>query len=152
MIQDIIYTFLLSLSPFGEGRAGIPYGVANDVPVLVAYGVGVIGNLLVFPVFYQIIVFSNKFFWRSRTYKKGAIYLARRAKKGANKKIEKYGVWGLMVFVMIPLPVTGAYVGTIAAYLMQMSFKKSLFAISVGVFIALSIIAGGSQIVLLMST
>jgi uncharacterized membrane protein len=50
--------------------------------------------------------------------------------------IKKYGVWGLMVFVMIPLPITGAYTGTIAAYLFRISYKKSLIAISIGVTIS----------------
>jgi uncharacterized membrane protein len=153
MIQAIILTFLWSLSPLGEGRVGIPYGISEDLPLWIAFIVGLAGNLLIFPIFFKLIELTNKIFWKkSRTYKKGALYFAKRAKRGAGKQIEKYGVWGLMVFVMIPLPVTGAYVGTIAAYMMQMSFKKSLFAISLGVFIALSIIAGGSQIVLLLSS
>ena len=41
-----------------------------------------------------------------------------------------------MVFVMIPLPVTGAYTGTIAAYLFRISYKKALIAISIGVTIS----------------
>ena len=137
----------------GEGRVGIPYGISKDLPIWIAYISGLAGNLLIFPIFFKLIEMSNRLFWkRSRTYKKGALFFAKRAKRGAGKKIDKYGVWGLMVFVMIPLPVTGAYVGTIAAYMMQMSFKKSLFAISIGVLIALSIITGGSQIVLILSS
>lgn len=142
MIEDILYTFFLSLSPLGEGRAGIPWGYLKlELPLWVAFFSGLIGNLLVFPLFFKLIQMTNKLFWsNSRTYKKGALFFAKRAKRGAGKKIDKYGVWGLMVFVMIPLPVTGAYVGTIAAYMMQMSFKKSLLSISTGVIIALTII------------
>ncbi len=147
MIEELIYTFLFSLSPLGEGRVGIPFGVAGGLSVWMAYSIGLIGNLLIFPIFYKLIELGNKYLWRFYAYKKSAIFLSRRAKRGANKNLEKYGAWGLMVFVMIPLPVTGAYVGTIAAYIMPISYKRSFLAISVGVIIALTIIALGTSAV-----
>lgn len=146
MIEELIYTFLLSLSPFGEGRVGIPFGITNGLSVGTAFVVGLIGNLLIFPVFYYLITIGNRYLWQYKSYKKGAIYLAKRAKRLTGKNMRKYGVWGLMVFVMIPLPVTGAYVGTIAAYLMSLSYKKSFLSISSGVIIALSIITGGASL------
>lgn len=151
MLEDYLYTFLLSLSPLGEGRVGIPYGISKGITPSVAFAVGLLGNLLVFPLFYRLISFGNKYFWRFHTYRSGAIFMARRAKKGAGKNVVKYGAWGLMVFVMIPLPVTGAYVATIAAYLMPISYRKSIVAVSTGVIIALSIITGGSKIYLLLT-
>ena len=65
-----------------------------------------------------------------------AIYLSSRARTKTKTIIKKYGVWGLMVFVMIPLPVTGAYIGTIAAYIFGISYSKSLIAISSGITIS----------------
>jgi len=50
--------------------------------------------------------------------------------------IEKYGFWGVTIFVAIPLPVTGAYTGTVAAWLFGLDRKKSLLAVLVGVCIA----------------
>ena len=47
--------------------------------------------------------------------------------------MEKYGFWGLMVFVMIPLPGTGAYLGTIASYAFNIDKQKAFLAISLGV-------------------
>ena len=55
--------------------------------------------------------------------------------------IKKYGVWGLMIFVMIPLPVTGAYIGTIAAFIFGISYQKSLIAISSGITISSIMVA-----------
>jgi len=136
MFPDILFTFLISLSPFGEARAGIPYGELNGLPILLVFAIGLAANLLIFPLFYRAIEFSKKYFSKNEFYKKSVIYLSSRAKSRTKTMIKKYGVWGLMVFVMIPLPVTGAYTGTIAAYLFRISYKKSLIAISIGVTIS----------------
>ena len=147
MIGHLITIFILSISPAGEGRVGIPYGLINDVPVILSYAVGVSANLLVFPLFYALISLMNKLLWRFKSYKKAAVYLSRRAKRLTKGSIHKYGAWGLMVFVMIPLPVTGAYMGTIAAYILRMDYKRSLIATSIGVVIACSIITASVYLI-----
>ena len=136
MFPDILFTFLISISPFGEARAGIPYGELNGLPILLVFVIGLVANLLIFPLFYRAIEFSQKYFSKNEFYKKSVIYFSSRAKSRTKTMIKKYGAWGLMVFVMIPLPVTGAYTGTIAAYLFRISYKKSLIAISIGVIIS----------------
>ena len=136
MFSDILFTFLISLSPFGEARAGIPYGELNGLPIFLVLVIGLTANLLIFPLFYRAIEFSKKHFSKNEFYKKSVIYLSSRARSRTKTMIKKYGVWGLMVFVMIPLPVTGAYTGTIAAYIFRISYKKSLIAISIGVTIS----------------
>ncbi|MBT5089511.1 MAG: small multi-drug export protein [Flavobacteriales bacterium] len=141
MFQDILFTFLISFSPFGEARAGIPYGDLNGLPILWVFVIGLTANLLVFPVFYKMIELSNKHFFKYKFYKKSAIYLSSRAKTKTRTIIKKYGVWGLMVFVMIPLPVTGAYIGTIAAFIFGISYQKSLIAISTGITISSIMVA-----------
>ena len=141
MFQDILFTFLISFSPFGEARAGIPYGEIVGLPILLVFIIGLTANLLVFPIFYRVIEFSNKHFFKNKYYKKSAIYLSSRARTKTKTIIKKYGVWGLMVFVMIPLPVTGAYIGTIAAYIFGISYRKSLIAISSGITISSTMVA-----------
>tara|TARA_B100000902_G_C27279073_1_gene900613 strand:- start:1104 stop:1547 length:444 start_codon:yes stop_codon:yes gene_type:complete len=136
MFQDILVTFLISLSPLGEARAGIPYGELNGLPIFLVLVIGLTANLLIFPVFYRAIEFSKKYFSKNEFYKKSVIYLSSRARSRTKTMIKKYGAWGLMVFVMIPFPVTGAYTGTIAAYIFRISYKKSLIAISIGVTIS----------------
>lgn len=144
MLLDLIWTFLISISPVGEARAGIPYAITvGKIPVWLALVVGLAANLLVFPLFYSIIRYSNKVLWRRRFYKKSSVYLSRRAKKKVGGSINKYGIWGLMVFVMIPLPVTGAYIGTIAAFVLGMDYKKAFLAVSLGVTISCVLIAAG---------
>ncbi|MCB0409875.1 MAG: small multi-drug export protein [Flavobacteriales bacterium] len=140
---ELFYTFLLSISPLGEARVGIPYGALSGIPVGYAFLIGWIANLFVFPLFYKSIDWSNKSLWKRRWYKKGAVYLSKRAKNKTQNTISKYGQWGLMVFVMIPLPVTGAYIGTLAAYILRMDYKKSFIAVNTGVTISCIILATG---------
>jgi uncharacterized membrane protein len=141
MFQDILFTFLISFSPFGEARAGIPYGELVGLPIMLVFIVGLVANLLVFPIFYKAIELANKHLWKNPLYKRTAIYLSSRARTKTKTIIKKYGVWGLMVFVMIPLPVTGAYIGTIAAYIFGISYQRSLIAISSGITISSTMVA-----------
>jgi len=141
MLQDILFTFLISFSPFGEARAGIPYGELNGLPIMLVFIVGLVANLLVFPIFYKAIELANKHLWKNPLYKKTALFLALRARTKTKEVIKKYGVWGLMIFVMIPLPVTGAYIGTIAAFIFGISYQKSLIAISSGITISSIMVA-----------
>ena len=132
MINLIVFTFLLSLSPFGEARAGIPYGIINGLNPISAFFIGAVANILIYPLFILLLESFNKKLWRFRLYKKPAIKLIRRAKSGVGANVQKYGFWGLMIFVMIPLPTTGAYMGTIAAYIFDIPRRKAFMAISIG--------------------
>lgn len=145
MFADIIITFFLSISPLGESRVGIPYGIINDLNPYVAFLVGVTANLLVYPLLMRLITFSNKRLWSVHFYRKYVIKLARRSKKLMGDNIKKYGIWGLMVFVMIPLPGTGAYMGTIAASILNLDRRESFIAVSAGVIISSIIIATGTH-------
>ncbi|UCS93385.1 small multi-drug export protein [Echinicola marina] len=146
MIHIILHTFLLSISPFGESRVGIPYAVINGLDPILALLVGLGANLLVFPILLFLIDTFNAKLWKHKVYKNQSVKLMRRAKNGVGDKIEKYGFWGLMVFVMIPLPFTGVYMGTIAAYIFKLPRRQSFFAISVGAVISCLIIAFGSHL------
>ncbi len=145
MANYLIITFLLSISPFGEGRIGIPYAILNEVPLAWALLVGLVANLLIFPLLILIIDTFNSRLWPNRHYKKAVIHLSRIARKKTGSSIEKYGFWGLMVFVMIPLPGTGAYLGTIAASIFKIERKKAFWAVSLGVFISCIIMAIASH-------
>lgn len=145
MIYDILFTFLLSISPLGEGRVGIPYGIINDLHPITAFVVGTVANLLVFPILFLLIKYSNKKLWNVHFYRKYVVKLARRSKRLMGNNIDKYGIWGLMVFVMIPLPGTGAYMGTIAASILNLNRRESFVAVSVGVIISSIVIATGTH-------
>ena len=140
MIYTILWTFLISLSPIGEARLGIPYGVLNELNLMTSFIVGLSGNILVFPLFYKFIETGNKYLMKNKIYKKAAIKLSLRARLKSKNAILKYGSWGLMVFVMIPLPVTGAYMGTIAAYIFGIQYKKAIISVSIGITISSALV------------
>jgi len=108
MTKESIVAILLSLSPFGEAKVGIPYGMLNGVNIYIVFITCFLANVLVFPLMMFFLEKINAYLLRWNFYKKSAIFVARRAKNGSGDKIKKYGFWGLMFFVMIPLPGTGS--------------------------------------------
>ncbi len=142
MIKEIIDLFLLSISPLGEAKIAIPIFLSKgNLSVHTILVVGLIGNLLVYPLFYKLIEISNQSLLNNKNYKKYATLLSLRARKKTKDVVKKYGLWGLMIFVMIPIPFTGAYIGTIAAYIFKTDYKKTLYAISAGLVISCTVIA-----------
>tara|TARA_B100000614_G_scaffold232417_1_gene227026 strand:+ start:480 stop:956 length:477 start_codon:yes stop_codon:yes gene_type:complete len=142
VIKEIIDLFLLSISPLGEAKIAIPIFLSKgNLSVHTILVVGLIGNLLVYPLFYKLIEISNQSLLNNKNYKKYATLLSLRARKKTKDVVKKYGLWGLMIFVMIPIPFTGAYIGTIAAYIFKTDYKKTLYAISVGLVISCTVIA-----------
>ena len=135
-MNDYFYSIILSMMPIAELRGGIPYALAHDINPITAYFMCCFANILAFPIVYFFMGFFhdvfNKMSWYSNLFEK--IVLRTRNKVGNN--LEKWGFWGLMVFVMIPLPVTGAYTGSFAAWVFGIEKRKGFFAISLGVLIA----------------
>lgn len=140
MFLDIIIAMLWSISPFGEAKLGIPYALLNDINIYLAFVLCFFANVLVFPIMTFFLDVVNRYFLKWYHYKKAAIFVGRRAKSGAGKNVKKYGFWGLMLFVLIPLPGTGVYAGTIAGYLFGLDRKKAFMANSIGIFISCAIV------------
>ena len=136
-IGEFVFTMLVSMVPIIELRGGIPFGVAQlGLPYPAAFIAAVIGNILPAPF---IVVYIRRIFkWmRRRLPALDALVDKMEAKahlKG--KKVTKYKYLGLMVFVAIPLPGTGAWTGTLAASLLDMDFKESVLACMGGVLLA----------------
>ena len=148
MVKDIIELFLLSISPLGEAKVAIPLAMGEgSLSTETILLVGLLGNLLIFPMFYKLIEISNRKLLKNKMYRKNAIRLSLRARKKTKNIIGKYGVWGLMLFVMIPIPFTGAYIGTIASYIFKINYKKTFYAISMGLIISCTVIAYGSEFI-----
>ena len=146
MIAELVHTFLLSISPFGEARVGIPYGILQGLDPIMVLAVGYLGNVLVFPILTFLLDKFNVRLWKFKLYKQHSVKIAQRAKKGSGSNIKKYGFWGLFIFVMIPLPITGAYIGTIAAYVFKMKRKQAFVAISLGLIISCGLMVTGAYL------
>ena len=138
---SILMTLLISMVPVLELRAAIPAGVIAglDIPVVVA--AAIIGNLIPIPF---IIVFIRKIFkWMQTKSEKLAALVKRLEDKADRKKdkVLKYEFWGLMFFVAIPLPGTGAWTGALIAAMLDMQLKRAFPAIAAGVVIAAVIVS-----------
>ncbi|SHJ08816.1 COG2426 family protein [Aquimarina spongiae] len=136
MIKEFIIAMLWSISPFGEAKVGIPYGLINGLNIYWVFVLCFLANVLVFPIMIFFLEKINSYLLRWNFYKKAAIFVARRAKTGSGNKIEKYGFWGLLFFVMLPIPGTGVYAGSIATYLFKIKKRKAFVANSVGIFLS----------------
>ena len=140
MLNDIITAMLWSISPFGEAKVGIPYALLNNVNYYVTFTVCFAANVMVFPVMQFFLNNINKYLLKWRFYKKSAIYVARKAKVGAGKNVQKYGFYGLLLFVMVPIPGTGVYAGTIAAWILGLERKRAFVAIFIGIYLSCVIV------------
>jgi uncharacterized membrane protein len=127
--SDWLYVAVLSMLPWVELRGGIPYGIlkAGYNPIIVTV-VSVLANCL---VIYPGFVFLDHFFRKVDRWVLHGLIEKTRAK--AKPYVEKYGMPGLAVFVAVPLPGTGAYAGTLAAYLFGMNHRQAFASISAGV-------------------
>ena len=136
MNNIIFWSIFFSILPIAELRGGIPYAIANDLDPILAFFICVGANILVFPIVFFFIEFLHPLFLKIDLYKRlfDKFIIKTRVKVG--NKLEKYGFWGLMIFVMIPLPVTGAYTGSFAAWLFNIPKKKAFLAVSLGVIMA----------------
>jgi uncharacterized membrane protein len=135
-LSNLAYAILLSLLPIAELRGGLPYAYLTGSPIWLAYLVCVGANFFVGPIVFLFLETVHKWLIKWSLYEKLFEIAIRRVRRKTTNLIEKYGFWGITMFVAIPLPVTGAYTGTIAAWLFGLDKRKSLLAVLVGVCIA----------------
>jgi uncharacterized membrane protein len=133
MTKDIVWVLLITISPISELRGGIPLGISLGLDPWFTFFIAVVANALIFfPVFFALRLFYDKLLCRIQLFNR---YLESLRKRG-KPKVDKYGFWGLALFVAVPLPLTGAYTGTILAWLLGMDWKKAFPAIGLGVVVA----------------
>lgn len=140
MIWSYITTFLLSMVPVLELRFAIPWGIFMcGIPPIAAAVIAVVGNILPVPF---IFLFSHQVLVWGKDKKYIGKFFTFCLNKGhkAGEKLRGKTGWGLfiglMLFVGLPLPGTGAWTGTMAASILDLNFKKSMLAIALGVIIA----------------
>lgn len=130
--------FIISLFPILELRGGILAASLLDVEMWKAIIISAIGNFLPIPF---ILFFIKKIFAllkKTRLFRPLVEKLENKAMKKRGQ-IEKYEFWGLVLFVGIPLPGTGAWTGSLIAALIDMDLKKAIKAVLLGICIAAGI-------------
>ncbi len=133
MAREIALTLLATILPISELRGGIPLGISLGLAPWFTFFIAVVANALIFfPIFFALRLFYDKVLSRIPLFDK---YLDSLRKRG-KPRIDKYGFWGLFLFVAVPLPLTGAYTGTILAWLLGMDWKKAFPAVGLGVIVA----------------
>lgn len=127
--------FLVSMLPVVELRGAVPFGIGLGADWRIVYLLSVIGNMI--PVPFIILFFRPviEYLKKTRLFGKFATRLHERSvKKSAD--VTKYKTLGLFIFVMIPLPGTGAWTGAAIAALLNMRLKDAVPAIFFGVLCA----------------
>ena len=144
-IPHQLITALISMIPLLELRGSILVAGLLKLPLIQTYIAAVIGNMIPIPF---ILIFIRKIFeWMKNSKIKWIATVPIKLENKVMKKsgqIEKYGYFGLFLFVAIPLPGTGAWTGTLAASFLNMGFKETTKAVILGVIIAGIIMAVAS--------
>ena len=136
-VSGEIIIFIISMIPILELRGGLLAAspALLNVPILRAIPICVAGNLLPIPfillLFEKVLDIMEQIPFLDRI----ALWVREKADKHKGQ-VETYGFWGLVLFVGIPLPGTGAWTGSLVASLLHMKIRKSFPAILLGIILA----------------
>jgi len=129
-----VIVFIVSLLPILELRGGIIAGYLLGLNLLPSFVIAFIGNIL--PVPFILLFIKYIFNKLKKTRFKGLVERLENRAVDKSDSIKKYAYLGLLLFVGIPLPGTGAWTGSLIAVLLNMDLKKSFGTIVVGVIMA----------------
>ena len=138
MLSEILKTFFLAMTPFGELRLSIPVGLGFfHLDWQITYFVSVLGNLVP-PIFFLLFLepLSQWLGEKSVLFRKMLHWLFARTRKKYQPKEIRFGYLALLLLVAVPLPLTGAWTGSLVAFLFNVPFKIALPLIAMGVVIA----------------
>ena len=137
IVGEELCVLFCSMIPIIELRGAIPFGFVFQMEWWQTYILAVIGNMI--PVPFILLFINGIIKWMSNSrvkfFNKFANWLLKKVEKN-REKIEKYSFWGVCLFVAIPLPVTGAWTGSLVAATVGMKFWKALLSAFLGVLIA----------------
>lgn len=135
-IPDELVVFLISIMPVLECRLGMFTAIVLlQMNTVKGFLISFAGNILPIPFILLLINWIFEVFKKIPGLKNLVFWLEERTLKKRDK-IDKYGIWGLLLFVAIPLPGTGGWTGALLASLLHLDKKKSFGIITLGVFIA----------------
>lgn len=135
---------LTAATPVVELRGAIPMGLALDMAPFEVLLLSLLGNILPIPF---ILLGIDWLLSELKKIPRLHQWIDQKGQRGAgvlHQKIQRWGWLGLMLFVAIPLPGTGAWTGALAASFLRLKFWSSLLAISAGVLIAALLVTGAS--------
>ena len=127
--------FIISMVPILELRGGLLAASVLNINITRALWICIIGNII--PVPFILLLITPIFNWlkQTKTFRPMVEIMEARA-LSKREQVEKYEFWGLVLFVGIPLPGTGAWTGSLLAALLGMKFKKAFPAVLLGIALA----------------
>ena len=151
MLKYVI-AFFVSMIPVVELRGAVPIAIASGIDPKLALSICVVGNMLPVPIIY---LFARKFLiWGAKQKHIGKLcnFFLVKGEHAGQRLVKATGRGGLFIalvlFVGIPIPGTGAWTGTLGASFLDMGFKSTVFAVTLGVLLAGVIMAVASTGVL----
>ena len=136
-VSGEIIIFIISMIPILELRGGLLAAspALLNVPILRAIPICIAGNLLPIPFILLLIEKVLELMEQIPFLDRIALWVREKSDKQKGQ-VETYGFWGLVLFVGIPLPGTGAWTGSLVASLLHMKLRKSFPAILLGIVLA----------------
>jgi uncharacterized membrane protein len=143
MDYQLILGLILTILPLSELRGGLPvildYCLRNGLNIWPFFGLVILLNLAVIFFIYLFLDYIHKYlmYWKfySRLFNK-IIDKLRIKNKKFEKRFNELGYFALFIIIAIPLPGTGAWAGTLLAWILDLNRKKSILAISLGIMAA----------------
>lgn len=139
VISAELIIFLVSMIPILELRGGLIVASLLHVNMWRAIPICIIGNLIPVPFILLLITKIFALLKKTKTFR-GLVERLEKKAMGKSDQIQRYEFWGLVLFVGIPLPGTGAWTGSLIAALLQVKNKKAVPAILLGLLMATFII------------
>ena len=127
--------FIISMIPILELRGGLIVSKLLEVPITTAIPLCIIGNIIPIPFILLFIKQVFKWMKKIRLFR-GLVEKLENKAMSKSDNIKRYEFWGLVLFVGIPLPGTGAWTGSLIAALLDVDFKKAVLAELLGIAIA----------------
>lgn len=145
-LSQILAVMALAAAPVSELRGAIPLAILGfHFQWYYALPIAVIGNLLPVPFILLFLNAVSRLIGRIPAVKKALEWLFERAKH-RGEAIQKYGALGLVLFVAVPLPMTGAWTASLIAVLLGLRFKYAFLSILAGIIIAGFIVTGATML------
>jgi uncharacterized membrane protein len=141
-MPDELITFLAAMTPIGELRASIPLGLVKfNLPWLLVFWLSVVGNLV--PVPFILLFLGRAGPWLERmSNPMGSLlrWRTRQVRSRYGSLANRYGLMTVVLLVAIPLPLTGAWTGSLAIWALHIPIRQGLGGITIGVFVAGTIV------------
>ena len=134
-VSKELVVFIISMIPILELRGGLIVSRLIQVPITTAIPLCIVGNIIPIPFILLFIKQIFKWLKKVRVFR-GLIEKLENRAMSKSDSIKKYEFWGLVLFVGIPLPGTGAWTGSLIAALLDIDFKKAILAELLGIAIA----------------